>query len=78
MLNETYLVICEQSQYVYFRNYMKRVVWILFILDVPKDQSAKCAPEHFAELDKEGVWGDSWPEIGGNCEFEWHWAWGEM
>jgi hypothetical protein len=26
VLNETYLAISEDSQYVYFRNYMKRIV----------------------------------------------------
>ena len=39
VMNETYLAISEESRYVYFRNYMKRIVTIIFILDVPKDIS---------------------------------------
>ena len=26
VINETYLAICHESQYLYFRNYMKRIV----------------------------------------------------
>ena len=37
VLNETYLAISEESQYVYFRNYMKRIVINFFILDFPKN-----------------------------------------
>ena len=37
VLNQTYLAINGDSQYVYFRNYMKRIVKYLFTLDFPEN-----------------------------------------
>lgn len=37
VLNETYLAISEESQYVYFRNYMKRIVRYYFNIDIPEN-----------------------------------------
>ena len=39
VINETYLAICPESQYLYFRNYMKRIV-ISFLFRLSKKFSS--------------------------------------
>lgn len=41
VLNETYLAISYESQCVYFRNYMKRIVLFLLFVDFPENHPAK-------------------------------------
>jgi hypothetical protein len=62
VLNETYLAICEQSQYVYFRNYMKRVVIYGITLDLPKDKPDKRPTKFAIERNPEGLRGGDRPE----------------
>ena len=56
VLNETYLAISEDSQYVYLRNYMKRIV--IFIhkpLELPKDLTGRHPGKHPPAVDQKGL-----------------------
>ena len=55
VLNETYLAISEESQYVYFRNYMKRIVIFSLNIDIPKNIFRKLPHQHPFEINQERV-----------------------
>ena len=49
VMNETYLAINYDSQCVYFRNYMKRIVFISSYLDLPADIVKQLPSIHLPE-----------------------------
>lgn len=60
IINETYVAISEESQYLYFRNYMKRIVICVFTLDFPKDTVKQFPEEHTTKREQKRLIGCSW------------------
>lgn len=60
-INEIYFAVCNQLQFVYFRNYMKRVVHRFTYSDTLQNCFERLADECIDLRDQEGIVGTGWP-----------------